>query len=70
MTLREFCRTTDMELCIHYKEDGVYWARYTKSEGTQPIPDKLLNREVIDVNAALDPWDEIFLEITLKSLDK
>ena len=70
MTLREFCKITDMELCIHYKEKGVCWARYSKSKGTKTIPDKLLNREIIDVSATIDPWDDIFLDIILKPLDK
>ena len=70
MTLREFCKITDMELCIHYKEEGVYWARHSKSAGVETIPDKLLNREIIDVNADIDPWNEIFLDIILKHLDK
>ena len=70
MTLRDFCKTTDMELCIRYKKDCVCWAKYSKSEGTKTIPDELLNQEIINVSATIDPWDEIFLEIILKPLDK
>lgn len=70
MTVREFCKITDMELCILRGEYAVCWARYTKSGEIETIPDVVLDQEIIDVKAALDGWDEIFLEITLKPLDK
>lgn len=70
MTLKEFSKTTDMELCIHYKEDGVYWARYGKSDNGETIPNLLSNREIAEISADIDPWDEIFLDVFLKPIDK
>lgn len=70
MTLKEFSKTTDMELCIHYKADGVYWARYGKSDKGETIPNLLSNREIAEIKADIDPWDEIFLDVFLKPLDK
>ncbi len=70
MTLKEFSKTTDMELCIHYKADGVYWTECGKSEKGEAIPDLLANREIAEISADIDPWNEIFLDVFLKPIDK
>ena len=70
MTLREFCKITDMELCIRYQEGCVYWTSRCKSKGIATIPNELLNREIAEVKATVDTWDENYLEIILKPIDK
>lgn len=70
MTLKEFSKTTNIELCIHYKVDDVYWAKYGKLDKGKTIPDLLANREIAEISADIDPWNEIFLDIFLKPIDK
>ena len=71
MTVKELCAVTNSDLCIMTEEETkCCWASYQNSLETYKIPANLLNREIASIHADLDPWDLVYLEITLKPLDK
>lgn len=70
MTVKDFCATTNHEMCIHFPpfyDKTCCWAVNTKSLGTSDkIPNWLLGYEIDLINIEIDPWDISYFEIFLK----